>query len=113
MAIGQNNSVHGPLAIFENPETGAATQGRDALGSKYQNLAIGAAIEKYAPPKENDTEAYLSDVEKRTGLDRGTILNTLNEAQRTDYLNALRAHEGFKPGTSSVAYYNPFGRWGN
>ena len=110
--IGVNNSVHGPLAIFENPETGAAAQGRDALGPKYQNLTIGKAIEKYAPPKENDTEAYISDVEKRTGLGRGTVLNTFNDAQRADYLNALREHEGFKPGTSSVAYYYPFGRWG-
>jgi hypothetical protein len=74
---------------------------------------LGDAITKYAPPKENDTGAYISDVEKRTGLDRGTVLNTLNDAQRADYLNALRAHEGFKPGTSSVAYYSPFGRWGS
>jgi hypothetical protein len=110
--IGVNNSVNGPFAIFENPETGAAAQSRDALGPKYQNLTIGDAIKEYAPAKENDTEAYISDVEKRTGLDRGTVLNTFNDAQRADYLNALRAHEGFKPGTSSMAYYNPFGRWG-
>jgi len=83
-----------------------------AFGSKYRDLTIAGAIKKYAPPGENNTEAYISDVEKRTGLNRGIVLNTFSDAQKADYLNALRAHEGFSPGISNTGYYNPFGRWG-
>lgn len=111
--IGPNRSANGRQAIFETPDAGSAAQSTLAFGPQYQNLSIGDAIKRYAPPNENDTENYISDVEKRTGLDRGTILNTLNSGQRADYLNALRIHEGFRPGTSSTAYYNPFGHWGN
>jgi hypothetical protein len=111
--IGQNNSTRGGLAIFENPEAGSTAQNSLVFGPAYRNLTIAQAINKYAPASENDTEAYISDVERRAGLDRATVLNTLNGGQRADILGAIRAHEGVTPGTSSMAYYNPFGRWGD
>lgn len=66
-------------------------------------------MKKYAPPKENNTEAYIAYITRQTGLDRSTILNTLTDAQQRAYVDSIRAKEGSKPGTSRMAIYNLWG----
>jgi hypothetical protein len=108
--IGHNDSQSGRFAIFENPGLGAATQDRVLFGPNYRDLSISDTLYKYAPPSDNnDTEAYIADVTRRSGLDRSMILNTFTDAQRAAYANAVRNHEGIKTGNSAMAYYSPFG----
>lgn len=107
--IGHNDSRNGRLAIFDDPQSGAVAQNGLLFGPNYKGLTIGDAIKKYAPATENNTEAYLADIERRTGLNRSMSVGGLSDAQRASYADAIRAHEGFRPGISRMGYYNLFG----
>jgi len=113
--IGHNDSQSGRFAIFDSSDAGAAAQTDQLFAPKYGNLTIAermagnGTLKGYAPSNENDTEAYISDIERRTGLDRSTVLNSLSNAQRAAFVGAIQAHEGMRPGNSSLAYYNLFG----
>jgi hypothetical protein len=41
----------------------------------YGTLTVAQAIAKYAPPSENDTEAYIREVVKLTGISSNTIVS--------------------------------------
>jgi hypothetical protein len=109
--IGNFESANGRRAIFDSPEAGAASLYRQffAPNSKFFNQSIADTMNHYADPQHNDTGAYIADIEQRTGLDRSTILNSMSDQQRADFLNAIRAHENTTPGDSSTSIYNPFG----
>ncbi len=63
--------------------------------NSYNNLSIAEAMARYAPPKENNTELYINQITKATGLDRNTPMNTLSDAQREQFVKAIRKHEGW------------------
>jgi hypothetical protein len=113
--IGHNDSQSGRFAIFDSPKVGSDAQTDQLFAPKYGNLTIAermagnGTLKGYAPSSENDTEAYISDIERRTGLDRSTVLNSLSNTQRAAFVGAIQAREGLKPGFSSTAYYNLFG----
>jgi hypothetical protein len=52
-----------------------------------------AMIKKYAPSNENNTEAYISDVEKRTGIKRGEELKWDDPDVRSKVESAMIQHE--------------------
>jgi len=52
----------------------------------------------YAPPHENDTEAYIGMIVNETGLSRDTILNTLSSSNRTKLLGVIMKKEGQQKG---------------
>ena len=54
---------------------------------------IATMIARYAPPSENNTEAYISRVCRSTGIDRDTTLDTLNPEQMIPIVCAISAVE--------------------
>lgn len=54
---------------------------------------IAKMIARYAPPSENNTEAYISRVCHSTGIDRDTTLDTLNPEQMIPIVCAISAVE--------------------
>ena len=89
----------GRFAIFPNKETGDRAREGLLFGSKYGNLSIAQAISKYAPPNENDTQAYLQSVLNATMASADTPMSTLNPSQRQALLAAMERMEGFKTGS--------------
>lgn len=63
----------GRFAIFPDSATGYAAM-RALLTEHYLGLTVAAALNKWAPPVENDTSAYTSGVCEMTGLTPGTVL---------------------------------------
>jgi hypothetical protein len=51
----------GRFAIFPDAETGFAAM-RALLASAYKGLTVAEALNKYAPPVENETNVYLAHV---------------------------------------------------
>jgi len=72
-------------------------------GDIYQGLTVGEAINRYAPPSENDTSNYQKMVLESTSLDLNTRMNLLNDPQMTFVINAIRTVEGWIEG--EVIYY--------
>lgn len=65
---------------------------------------IAKMISRYAPPFENNTEAYISRVCQQTGIDRDQSLNTLNSVQMIPIVSAISAVEnGVKTDEEVVA----------
>ena len=65
---------------------------------------IAKMISRYAPPVENNTEAYISRVCQQTGIDRDQRLNTLNSVQMIPIVSAISAVEnGVKADEEVVA----------
>lgn len=89
----------GRFAIFPNKETGDRAREGLLFGSKYGNLSIAQAISKYAPPNENDTQAYLQSVLNATMASADTPMSALNSSQRQALLSAMERMEGFKTGS--------------
>lgn len=54
---------------------------------------IAKMIARYAPPSENNTEAYISRVCRSTGIDRDTTLDTQNSEQMIPIVCAISAVE--------------------
>ncbi len=54
---------------------------------------IAKMIARYAPPSENNTEAYISRVCRSTGIDRDTPLDTLSADQMIPIVCAISAVE--------------------
>ena len=50
-------------------------------------------ISRYAPPTENNTEAYISRLCRATGIDRDAPLDTLNSEQMVPVVCAISAVE--------------------
>jgi hypothetical protein len=102
--VGQaTNSVSGTFLVFKTRE--------DGINARYQMLfnnpksqyytadtSIRKAITSYAPPKENDTEAYIRTVAKALGLPDSTTLGQLNAGQKQAMGDAITQHEGKKTG---------------
>lgn len=55
---------------------------------------IDSIINKYAPKSENNTEAYKRDLERQTGIKRGTQLTA---ADRENLISAMTKHEHTMP----------------
>ncbi len=54
---------------------------------------ISKIISIYAPPSENDTEAYIKTVEKQTGLNRNAIIKSADKSQLANLMAAISQHE--------------------
>lgn len=93
----------GPSGFAVFPDEKAGEKAIHALlkTNSYNNLSIAKAMERYAPPKENNTELYINQITKATGLDRNTPMNALSDAQREQFVKAIRKHEGWIVGKES------------
>lgn len=90
--------TQGGFAVFPDDATGI---GKIAQQLKlYQGRGIDTAegiLSTYAPPGENNTEAYIKDVIKRVGITRTEHLDFSNQALLAKFVAAITAHEGSKP----------------
>ncbi|MBN1324846.1 MAG: hypothetical protein JW974_01365 [Alphaproteobacteria bacterium] len=97
-AIGQA----GGFAVFPDEDTGM-TAIKALLNTKsYNNLTIEDAISRYAPPFENDTNAYQRRIEQLTGLSINMRINELNNQQMQNMVGAIKQIEGWKPGREII-----------
>lgn len=89
----------GGFAVFPNEATGRQAVVDLLSTDTYQSLTINGAINRYAPSIENSTRNYQTLIQNFTGLDGGTILNTLNTQQLNGAANAIGRVEGWRVGT--------------
>lgn len=90
------------FAIFPDPETGS--KAIDKLlkeGKNYRNATIKEAMYRYAPPSENNSQAYLNEVLKNTGVTADTPMSSLTDAQRAAMVETIKKVEGWKVGTET------------
>jgi len=71
----------GGFCIFSNPEFGRRAVRKILSNRRKENKTLSEAISSYAPQSENNTNAYLKDVERRTGISGKTRLSDLNDSQ--------------------------------
>ena len=65
----------------------------DTYRKRYGLNTIRGMISRYAPPSENNTEAYIARVEKSSKIGRHTPLDTLQEEQMVPIVCAMSAVE--------------------
>jgi len=92
-AIGSVPGASGNFAVFASLEDGRAAQ-RNLYINKYGKMTVRAAIEKLTPPDENDTTAYLSNLQ-----DAGVDLDKDVTSQIDALMSAVQANEGLIAGS--------------
>lgn len=102
----------GKLATYPDMQTGlAALDGNLASYGKQGVNTISGVISKWAPPGENDTQAYIKDVSQRLGIDPNQKIDLSNPLQRQALSTAIALHEngpqGVFGGASSRAAAAP------
>jgi len=60
----------------------------------YYNKTISDAIYRYAPPSENNTERYISEITTALGVSRNTRLSSLSPAQQQQFIATQFKVEG-------------------
>lgn len=89
----------GRFAVFPSYEAGRKAKAALLFeGKGYKDKTIAQAINRYAPPFENNTSAYVNAVARAIGVSANTPLSDLSSKQREVMLNAMERVEGFKPG---------------
>lgn len=63
----------------------------------YHTTTIRLIITRYAPPEENKTEAYISDVSNRMGVQSNLFINLDNIDTLIDLAKAIIIHENGLP----------------
>lgn len=83
---------------FSTPEEGYAAMQRQLL--LYYNRdhlsSVGQIVNKWAPPSENDTGAYVGDVAKRMGVSSMDKLDLSNPDTMSKLIAAMAHHENSK-----------------
>ncbi|QJD91807.1 hypothetical protein HH213_17955 [Duganella dendranthematis] len=83
-------------AMFPTPQAGldAAIKNLRAQQQVHGLSTIEGIISKWAPPSENNTGAYISDVVKRTGFGAKQRLNLDDPATVAPLISSIIKHEG-------------------
>ena len=84
----------GRFAIFPDIATGFNAMAGLLSTNVYQSLTIEGAINRYAPPSENNVENYLKSIERQTGFVRSTPMNQLSKDNLLRLAKAMAKHEG-------------------
>ncbi len=84
----------GKLAQYPNMQAGLAAldQNLQSYGNQGVNTLSGI-INKWAPPNENNTQAYINDVSSRLGIKPDQPIDLTNPAQRQALSTAIMLHE--------------------
>lgn len=100
LRIGTGKTASGEFCIFPSYEVGRRAK-KELLRRKYDPYTIPEALEIYAPRSENDTDAYIEHIVKKTGLPRDKPLSSFTDAQLESMMDAMESREGFnaKAGT--------------
>lgn len=89
----------GAFAIFPDEPIGFKAIVSLLRTPTYSALTLEGAINRYAPPSENQTSAYVKFVTKQTGIAKSKILGELKADKIRAIANAIKAMEGWKPGS--------------
>jgi len=83
-AVLETGTPHPRFAHFPDVETGFGAL-NDILWSYYAELSVYAAINKYAPPSENDTNDYVTQTCERVGcLTSDIVASILTKEQQNN-----------------------------
>lgn len=93
----------GRFAIFPDIGTGRSALSTLLTSRSYIALTIEQAMEKYAPPSENDTEAYTNFISTRVEVDASTHMSDLTPDQLSAFVDAIYHFEGGVPGATIQA----------
>lgn len=88
----------GGFAVFPDEATGMAAIGKLLRTNTYSRLTITQAIERYAPPFENNTIRYNKKIEELTGLSPSMRVADLSDSQIMKMASAIRQIEVWTPG---------------
>lgn len=86
------------FAVFASEEDGIKSLKALLRGEHYRDLTLKAAIFKYAPPHENNTSKYQSDLKRLTGLDLELKLRDLTDEEMNCVVKTIKKLEGWVPG---------------
>ena len=77
---------------FESPEMGIRAMAKviGTYAEKYEANTIETIIARWAPPEENDTEAYIESVTKQTKMERD---KKVSDAKLPSLIKAIIKHE--------------------
>ena len=90
----------GRFAIFPDPDTGMRALQSLLTSDSYQGLTIEEAMERYAPPSENDTVGYTAFIVDNVGIDASTAMSDLTAQQLASFADAIETFEGGAAGTT-------------
>ena len=93
------------FARFDTPENGLRALGKllQTYQIKHGLKTVKQIISRWAPSTENDTEAYVRSVEKRTGIAPGAEVNMKDPKVLRGFTEAIVIHEnGYNPYTDEV-----------
>jgi hypothetical protein len=97
----------GWFSVFKTKEDGA--KAREALLFSGQSkiytpeTTIREAMSRYAPPSENNTDAYVRLVAEAIGVPDTTKIKDLTGGQKSAWLDAITKHEGNREGKTIQA----------
>jgi hypothetical protein len=90
------------FAIFPSYEAGVAAQKKLIFeSSKYKNLTLLQMINKYAPPSENNTQAYYNAI-LAAGGGTNKRMSEYSAEQQEAIARSMHKQEGFKAGKTEV-----------
>lgn len=90
------------FAIFPNYNVGREAKEKLIFDSKnYKNLSLNDAIERYAPPEENNTKAYQKAVLTSVG-GKNKKMSEYTKLERKKIMDEMEKVEGFKIGKSEI-----------
>ncbi|HBF35992.1 MAG TPA: hypothetical protein DDW50_01575 [Firmicutes bacterium] len=92
----------GRFAVFPDYATGFNAIINNLSTPSYQNLTVYQAIERWAPPVENNSKAYANFISKTTSLSLNTPMNSLTKEQLHSVANAISIYEGYKVGKIEI-----------
>ena len=84
----------GDFMMFPSYEAGRQAHEDLLFGPGYIDRSISGAITRWAPPSENNTQAYINAVSQATGLPPFTPMAELNSTQRRQLQQAMERVEG-------------------
>lgn len=84
----------GKLAQYPDMQSGLAAMDQNLASYGKQGVnTLSGVISKWAPPNENDTQAYIKDVSQRLGIPPNQKVDLTNPAQRLALSTAIMLHE--------------------
>lgn len=100
----------GRFAVFPSRQAGYKAMEGLVFGGKYSNLSLKQAIERYAPPFENNSLAYARAVANRVGVSLATKMRDIPGNLRGAVTQAMANVEGMGRATVKDPQGNVVGR---
>ncbi len=89
----------GKLAQYPDMQSGVAALDQNLQSYAKQGInTLSGVISKWAPPNENNTQAYIADAAKRLGIDPNQKIDLTNPAVRQAVGTAIMLHENGSSG---------------